>query len=179
MLVCVFLCVILRFERSCRRLTGDATMKGEQTKQKFLELRAQGKSLRAIEIEIGTSRGTLAKWEQEYREELTNLKAIELDAMREKYLLTNQAQLDLLGTQFTRLKEELEKRDLSDVPTPKLFELILKYSTRLTEDFPGQWIGSEAQIAAQKAKREAPPRWPEPICPGPVQLLRSIDTSKQ
>ena len=61
-------------------------MKAEKTKQKFLELRAQGKSLRAIEIEIGTSRGTLAKWEQEYREELTNLKAIELDAMREKYI---------------------------------------------------------------------------------------------
>ena len=64
-------------------------MKGAQTIQKFLELRAQGKSLRAIEIEIGTSRGTLAKWEQEYGEELTNLKAIERDAMREKYLLTN------------------------------------------------------------------------------------------
>ena len=182
MLVCVFLCVILRFERSCRRLTGDKTMKGEQTRQKFLELRAQGKSLRAIEIEIGTSRGTLAKWEQEYREELTNLKAIELDAMREKYLLTNQAQLDLLGTQFTRLKEELEKRDLSDVPTPKLFELVLKYSTRLTEDFPGQWIGTEEQVARQKANRESPPRpeFPVPMMSfRPDSLPGSIDTSKQ
>jgi transcriptional regulator with XRE-family HTH domain len=154
-------------------------MKAEQTRQKFLELRAQGKSLRAIETEIGTSRGTLAKWEQDYREELANLKAVERDAMREKYLLTNQAQLDLLGTQFTRLKEELEKRDLSDVPTPKLFELVLKYSTRLRDDFPGQWIGTEEQVAAQKAKREAPPRWFEPICPGPIQVLGSIDTSKQ
>jgi transcriptional regulator with XRE-family HTH domain len=182
MLVCVVLCVILRFERSCRRLTGDETMKGEQTKQKFLELRAQGKSLRAIEIEIGTSRGTLAKWEQEYREELTNLKAIERDAMREKYLLTNQAQLELLGTQFTRLKEELEKRDLSDVPTPKLFELVLKYSTRLTEDFPGQRIDTEEQIARQKANRESPPRpeYPVPMMSfRPDSLPGSIDTSKQ
>jgi hypothetical protein len=181
MLVCVFLCVILRFERSYRRTTGGKTMKGAQTKQKFLELRAQGKSLRAIEIEIGTNRGTLAKWEHEYSEELTNLKAIELDAMREKYLLTNQAQLDLLGTQFTRLKEELEKRDLSDVPTPKLFELVLKYSTRLTEDFPAQRIDTEERVAAQKAARESPPRWlPEPMmsfCPD--SLPGSIDTSKQ
>jgi len=184
MLVCVFLCVILRFERSYRRTTGGKTMKSAQTKQKFLELRAQGKSLRAIEMEIGTSRGTLAKWEQDYREELTNLKAIELDAMREKYLLTNQAQLDLLGTQFTRLKEELEKRDLSDVPTPKLFELVLKYSTRLAEDFPAQRIDTEERVAAQKAAREAPPRspswFPEPMmsfCPD--SLRGSIDTSKQ
>jgi hypothetical protein len=130
-------------------------MKAAQTIQKFLELRAQGNSFRAIESEIGTNRGTLAKWEQEYREELANLKAIERDAMREKYLLTNQAQLELLGTQFTRLKEELEKRDLSDIPTPKLFELVIKYSTRLTEDFPAQWIGTEEQLAEQKADREA------------------------
>ena len=96
----------------------------------------------------------MAKWEQEFREELTNLKAIERDAMREKYLLTNQAQLELLGTQFTRLKEELEKRDLSDIPTPKLFELVLKYSTRLTEDFPAQTIDTEEELAKEKASRE-------------------------
>lgn len=124
----------------------------------------------------------MAKWEQEYEEELTNLKAIERDAMREKYLLTNQAQLDLLGTQFTRLKEELEKRDLSDVPTPKLFELVLKYSTRLTEDFPGQRIDTEEQVAALKAARESPPRWwPEPMMSWQSldSLPGSIDTSKQ
>ena len=154
MFVCVFLCVILRFEHSCRRTTEGKPMKGAHTRQKFLELRAQGKSFRAIEIEIGTSRGTLAKWEQEFREELTNLKAIELDTMREKFLLTNQAQLELLGTQFTRLKEELEKRDLSDIPTPKLFELVLKYSTRLTEDFPAQTIDTEEELAKEKASRE-------------------------
>ncbi|MGA3359871.1 MAG: hypothetical protein ABSC87_06660 [Halobacteriota archaeon] len=133
-------------------------MKGAQTKQKFLELRAQGKSLRAIEIEIGINRATLAKWERECVGELKNLKAIERDAMREKYSLTKQAQLDLLGAQFTRLKEELEKRDLSDVPTPKLFELVLKYSTRLTEDFPAESISTEEELAEDKANREAFPR---------------------
>jgi hypothetical protein len=138
-------------------------MKGEQTIQKFLVLRAQGKSLRAIEIEIGTSRGTLAKWQQDYREELKNLRAIELDTMREKFLLTNQAQLELLGTQFTRLKEELESRDLSDIPTPKLFELFLKYSTRLTEDFPAEWIDTQERVAQEKARREAPPTYGPPL----------------
>jgi len=154
MFVCVFLCVILHFERSYRRTAGDKTMKGEQTIQKFLVLRAQGKSLRTIEKELGTNRGTLAKWQQEYSEELKNLKAVERDAMREKYLLTNHAQLELFGTQFTRLKKELEGRDLSDIPTPKLFELVLKYSTRLTEDFPMESIHTEEQIAENKAFEE-------------------------
>lgn len=137
-------------------------MKGEETIQRFLVLRAQGKSLRTIEKEIGTNRGTLAKWEREHLEELMNLKAVERDTMREKYLLTNHAQLELLGTQFMRLKKELEKRDLSDIPTLKLVELFLKYSTRLTEDFPAEWIDTEEGLAESKARRLAP-RLPFPI----------------
>jgi transcriptional regulator with XRE-family HTH domain len=143
-------------------MTGDDTMKGEETIQRFLVLRAQGKSLRTIEKEIGTNRGTLAKWEREHLEELKNLKAVERDTMREKYLLTNHAQLELLGTQFMRLKKELEKRDLSDIPTLKLHELVLKYSTRLTEDFPAEWIDTEESLAKSKASRLAP-RLPFPI----------------
>jgi hypothetical protein len=159
-------------------------MKGEKIKQKFLELRAQGKSLRAIEIEIGTNRGTLAKWEREYEEELQNLKAIELDAMREKYLLTNQAQLELLGAQFTRLREELEKRDLSEIPTTKLFDLVLKYSTRLMEDFPAARISTEQELAEDKAERKEQAiflRSLSPMASWPSQnsLLGSVDTSKQ
>jgi transcriptional regulator with XRE-family HTH domain len=137
-------------------------MKGAQTIQKFLVLRAQGKSLRTIEKEIGTNRGTLAKWEREHLEELENLKAVERDTMREKYLLSNHAQLELLGTQFMRLKKELEKRDLSDIPTLKLVELFLKYSTRLTEDFPAEGIDTEEGLAESKARRLAP-RLPFPI----------------
>jgi hypothetical protein len=152
--------VILHFERSYRRTTEGDTMKGAQTIQKFLVLRAQEKSFRTIEKEIGTNRGTLAKWEREHLEELENLKAVERDAMREKYLLTKHAQLELLGTQFTRLKKELEERDLSDIPTPKLFELVLKYSTRLTEDFPAEWIDTEEGLAESKASRLAPPTLP-------------------
>lgn len=129
-------------------------MKEVYTIHKFLELRAQGKSFRAIESEIGTNRGTLAKWQREYKEELKNLKAIELDAMREKYLLTTQAQLELLGAQFMRLKEELEKRDLSEIPTTKLFDLVLKYSTKLKEDFPEARISTEEELAEDKAERE-------------------------
>jgi transcriptional regulator with XRE-family HTH domain len=162
MFVGVFLCVILHFELSYRRTTQGDTMKGAQQIQKFLVLRAQGKSLRTIEKEIGTNRGTLAKWEREHLEELKNLKAVERDAMRERYLLTNHAQLELFGTQFTRLIKELEERDLSDIPTLKLVELVLKYSTRLTEDFPAEWIDTEERLAEKKADRLAP-RLPFPI----------------
>jgi len=92
-------------------------MKDVKTKQKFLELRAQGKSLRAIEKEIGTGRQTLATWEHECKGELKNMQAIEFEALREEYSLTTRARLELLGGQLRRMREELEKRDLSDIPT--------------------------------------------------------------
>ncbi|MGZ4934576.1 MAG: hypothetical protein ACXV49_08795, partial [Halobacteriota archaeon] len=66
-------------------------------KQKFLELRAQERSLRSIEKEIGANRRTLAKWESENKEELENLKAMELEAMREEYLLTSRGRGELIG----------------------------------------------------------------------------------
>ena len=72
-------------------------MKETKTKLKFLELRAKGKSFRTIEKEIGTGRRTLARWESECEHELKNMQAIELEALREEYLLTKQARLELLG----------------------------------------------------------------------------------
>src|SRR5450756_2506124 len=111
-------------------------MKEAKTRQNFLELRAQGKSLRAIEIEIGTNRGTLAKWESECKEELENLRAMELEAMREEYSLTTQARIERFGRQLQRVTEELENRDLSDIPTPRLVDLAIKLDTKLREEGP-------------------------------------------
>jgi len=129
-------------------------MKEAKTRQKFLELRAQGKSLRAIEIEIGTNRGTLAKWESECKEELENLKAMELEVMREEYSLTMQARIERFGRQLQRVTEELENRDLSDIPTPRLVDLAIKLDTKLREEGPTPTITSEAGLAARKANRQ-------------------------
>jgi hypothetical protein len=129
-------------------------MKEAKTRQNFLELRAQGKSLRAIEIEIGTNRGTLAKWESECKEELENLRAMELEAMREEYSLTTQARIERFGRQLQRVTEELENRDLSDIPTPRLVDLAIKLDTKLREEGPTPTITSEAGLAARKANRQ-------------------------
>ncbi|MGZ4908658.1 MAG: hypothetical protein ACXV5F_08425, partial [Halobacteriota archaeon] len=102
---------------------------------------------------IGANRRTLAKWESENKEELENLKAMELEAMREEYLLTSRGRGELIGGQLKRLTEELEKRDLSDIPTPKLFELILKLSASLSVEFPAPTIKSDDEIAEQKRER--------------------------
>jgi transcriptional regulator with XRE-family HTH domain len=128
-------------------------MKDSDKLERFLELRAQGKSLRTIETETGINRRTLSKWESESKEELDNLKAIELDALREKYWLTRQARIRIYGDQYQRFIEELKKRDLSGVPTPKLVDMALKLDTQLRDEDLTPAIVDESGLEARKAVR--------------------------
>jgi len=111
-------------------------MKDLKTRQKFLELRAQRKSFRAIEEEIGISRRTQATWEKEYKEELENLKALEVEAVLERYRLTVKDMVEQYCTDLQRVNEELQRRDLADVPTPKLYDIKLKLHARIDEMSP-------------------------------------------
>ncbi|TVM02185.1 MAG: hypothetical protein CV087_09900 [Candidatus Brocadia sp. WS118] len=111
-------------------------MKKEQ-KNEFLELRAKGMSYDKIARELGVSKQTLINWSKELETELINLRVIEMEALREKYLITSQTQIELLGTQLKKVREELEKRDLSEIPTLKLFDLFMKYYKLLDEESKG------------------------------------------
>jgi hypothetical protein len=128
-------------------------MKDLETKERFLELRAQEKSLRTIEKEIGTGRRTLAEWENEFKEELENRKAIELEALREKYWLTRQARTKSYGEEYKRAIEELKKRDLSTIATPKLVDMALKLDALLREEELIPDIVDDAHLGEQKAFR--------------------------
>lgn len=128
-------------------------MKDSESKERFLELRAQGKSLRSIESDTGTNRRTLSKWERESKEELANLKAIELDALREEYWLTRQARIKIYGDQRQRTIEEFKIRDLSEVPTPKLVDIFLKLDAQLRDEALMPAIVDEAGLETRKAVR--------------------------
>jgi lambda repressor-like predicted transcriptional regulator len=59
-------------------------MKDTETKLTCVKLRAQGKSLATIAGTVGVRRQTVANWLKEHEEEVENLKAIELDALRRR-----------------------------------------------------------------------------------------------
>jgi transcriptional regulator len=124
-----------------------------KTKEKFLELRARGKSLRTIEKELRVGRNTLAKLENSCNEELKSRKAIEFEALRERYRLTAQARVERFGDQLERVMKELENRDLSTVTTPKLAELAVKLDARLQDAAPASSVPSEAVLAARGTVR--------------------------
>ena len=128
-------------------------MKDVETRQRFVELRAQGKSLRAAADELGVGKQTLVRWEREHREQIENLKAIELEALTERYRLTVRAQVERYGAFLEQVTEELRKRDLTTVPTSKLFDIMVKLESRVEAMCPAPTLRDDEEIAEQQALR--------------------------
>jgi intein-encoded DNA endonuclease-like protein len=111
-------------------------MENQKTKEQFIQLRAQGVSYSNISKEIGKSKQTLIDWGKELEEEIRNLKAIELEAIYEKYFLLKEARLQSFGIVTQRIRQEIESRDFSDIPTEKLLDLFLKYNSIIKQEIP-------------------------------------------
>ncbi|MGA7076570.1 MAG: hypothetical protein WBZ42_08530 [Halobacteriota archaeon] len=129
-------------------------MKDIETKHRFVELRAQGKSLRTASDELGIGMQTAVRWERELKEQIENLKSMEFDALLERHRLTLQAQIERYGVELTRLNEEIVKRDLAEVPTPKLYDIMIELHARVDAARPAFTLRDDDQIADQKALRE-------------------------
>ena len=66
-------------------------MKDAKTKFTCFKMRAEGKSLATIADTVGVRRQTVANWLNKHHEEVENLKAMELDTLREACWMTTQA----------------------------------------------------------------------------------------
>jgi transposase len=97
-----------------------------EVQDKFVELRAKGNSYDKIAKMLGVSKSTLLSWSKELSMEIDNERSVALDAIYEKHKLAKQHQMEMLGMQLCKVREELEKRDLSDVSTDKLVAMQLK-----------------------------------------------------
>jgi transposase-like protein len=102
-------------------------METVKVKQRFMELRAKGYSYDKIAKELGKAKQTLIDWSIELQEEIANLKAMELEELYGKYYLLKENRLQTFGELLDKMKQEVTTRDLSEVPTGKLLELLLKY----------------------------------------------------
>ena len=124
-----------------------------ETKQKFIELRAQGLSFDKIAKELNKSKQTLIDWSRDLSGEIANLKAIKLEEMYETFYLTKENRLQTLGTMLSKIKEEVETRELTDIPTEKLLDLLLKYNSKVAEELVEPEYKSKEEI--ETAQRQA------------------------
>ena len=109
-------------------------MKDNNTKDRFIEFRAAGWSYIRISKELDVCKQTLINWSKELENEISNFRALELDALQEKSNLSKQKRIGRFGIQQQAIDKKLANRDLSEVPTEKLHDLALKYGKFLKEE---------------------------------------------
>lgn len=102
-----------------------------EVKDQFIELRAKGHTFADIAEQLNVSKPTLIEWSKEFQTEIGNSKALEMESLQEKYYASWKQRLEFTGDQFSRLKEELENRNFSDMSTKELLEVSLKFQGQL------------------------------------------------
>jgi hypothetical protein len=134
-------------------------MKDTDTKRRFVELRALGKSYMDIAMELQVSKQTLINWSRDLQTEIANLKAIEMDSLRCQMQLHAGARVEMLGNMLMRLKAEFAARDLSQVSTEKLIDHMQKISVALAREKDLNFVVIESGLAVDFLE-EMEKTWP-------------------
>jgi len=125
-----------------------------ELQQDFIEYRAKGWSYAKIARKLKVAKSTLASWASDLEEEIASAKAMELEALLERYYLLKESRIKLLGEQIKAMEKELKARDLTKVPTEKLLEILLKYHQQLKEEYVEPKVLSPEKIQELKALKE-------------------------
>lgn len=104
-----------------------------QELQRFIDLRAEGKSYEAIAREMNRAKQTLIDWGHDLKEDINNGRNIKREAMMERLRMGEEARLESLGLVLDKLRAEIDKRSFADLSTDKLLDAYAKYSRHLSE----------------------------------------------
>ena len=125
-----------------------------KVKEKFIELRAKGWTFDKIAKELHKRKATLIDWSKELESEIANRKAIELEVLYEKHYLLKEQRIEKLGNLLNKIINEIDNRDLKDIPTNKLFDLLLKYNKEIKEEMIEPVYKSTMEIENERQSYE-------------------------
>ncbi len=106
----------------------------QANKSRFIELRAAGHSYNKIAKKLKISKPTLIKWSREFSNDIKNAKLLELESLREEYQLGREHRLRVLGTQLSKFNNEILKRDLTEIPTWRIFDMQQKIIAQIAKE---------------------------------------------
>ncbi len=106
----------------------------QPTKELFINLRADGISLKRIAHELDIGKHTLINWNHHFKDRIDTEKKLRLDDLQEKYHILREHRIELFGEKLQNVLGELAMRRLNDVSTPRLLELVIKYSSALKRE---------------------------------------------
>jgi len=98
-------------------------MHNEETVQRFIELRSQGRTYAQLMVELGVSKPTLIAWSRKHQFQIQNLRAIELETLAEHWLASVTERVQVLGEQLRKVEAELATREVKELSTTQLHAL--------------------------------------------------------
>jgi transcriptional regulator with XRE-family HTH domain len=99
-------------------------MLDDQIVERFIELRAQGWTFARIADELQVSKPTLITWSRKHQHRLRNLQALHFEALAARCKFTREELIERITDEERRLREELARRELKDIPSARIFQLL-------------------------------------------------------
>jgi len=118
-------------------------MSKQDLRERFIQLRIKGETFERIAKELFVSKQTLINWskEDDIKETIATARLMRYQSILEIHKQNREAKIEYFAELTNKLKQELEKRDFSKVPTEKLLKLILDSEDKLNELIPSQEFG--------------------------------------
>lgn len=129
-------------------------MTDRDTENRIIELRARGKSYSTIASELKIGKQTALDVCKKYKEQIATLQALELEQLYEEQRITSQERIIAIASLMHRVREEIDRRDLTQVPTEKLIDLYLKQTSTLKEEIIEPNFQSSEEQARDRQERE-------------------------
>ena len=108
-------------------------MKDLKTREKFVELRAEGRSFDSIAQELNVSKSALLKWSQELEKEINNAKYYAYQRLIEQYKLTKVERANFIMQALQRVNEAIEQKDVKTLSIKELLMLSEKFDNQLKD----------------------------------------------
>jgi DNA-binding XRE family transcriptional regulator len=117
----------------------------QELRERFIEMRAAGRSFASIAEELEVSKTTLISWSKGLVIEIQNARSLRLDELYQRFIVAKERRIEAFGSRLEAILIELDKRDLAEIETEKLLALALKYGECLRADY-------EPLMLAEKGK---------------------------
>jgi hypothetical protein len=114
----------------------DEKRSGKQDlKERFIEMRAAGRSFASIAEELEVSKTTLISWSKGLAIEIQNARGLRLDELYQRFIVSKERRIEAFGNRLEAILTELDKRNLAEIETEKLLTLALKYGESLRTEY--------------------------------------------
>lgn len=110
-------------------------MKSAATKQKFIQLRAEGLSYAKISEQLHISKSTCSSWDDQLAEKIVDLKKDRLQELYEEYGMQKEARIKSLGKVLNKIDQAIDDADFSAMTPAQLLDARLKYQKALSNEY--------------------------------------------